>query len=82
MSRSTLNRRTRELTGMSTNQFIQELRLQRAREILESERTVSLKVVAEAVGLRSPHYLSRLYRERFGKSPVGARGDLILRKSR
>lgn len=76
MSRSTLNRRTRELTGLSANQFIQELRLQRARELLESEqgKSKSLKAVAEAVGLRSPHYLSRMYRKRFGKLPVGRTG--------
>ena len=68
ISRTTLYRLVRERTGLSANQLIQELRLLQARELLETGQYRTLRQVAEAVGFRSPDYLSRLYRARFGKS--------------
>ena len=70
ISRKTLYRQIRLRAGLSANQFIQELRLLQARELIESGQYRNLRLVAEAVGLRSAGYLSRLYRERFGKSPA------------
>lgn len=70
VSRKTLYRQIRLRAGLSANQFIQELRLLQARELIESGQYRNLRLVAEAVGLRSADYLSRLYRERFGKSPA------------
>jgi len=70
ISRKTLYRQVRLRTGLSANQFIQELRLLQARELIESGQYRNLRLVAEAVGLRSADYLSRRYRERFGKSPA------------
>lgn len=69
VGRKTLYRLVRERTGLSANQLIQELRLLQAREMLETGQVRTLRQVAEAVGLRSPDYLSRLYRARFGKPP-------------
>ncbi|HRK82249.1 MAG TPA: ATP-binding protein [Saprospiraceae bacterium] len=70
ISRKTLYRQIRIRAGLSANQFIQELRLLQARELIDSGQYQTLRQVAEAVGLRSGDYLSRLYRERFGKSPA------------
>jgi signal transduction histidine kinase/DNA-binding response OmpR family regulator len=70
ISRKTLYRQIRLRAGLSANQFIQELRLLQARELIESGQYRNLRLVAESVGLRSADYLSRLYRERFGKSPA------------
>lgn len=70
ISRRTLYRQIRLRTGLSANQIIQELRLLQARELIETGQYRNLRLVAEAVGLRSANYLSRLYRERFGKSPA------------
>jgi len=70
ISRKTLYRQIRLRAGLSANQFIQELRLLQARELIESGQYRNLRLVAEAVGLRSADYLSRRYRERFGKSPA------------
>jgi len=69
-SRTVLYRLIREKTGLSANQIIQEMRLVQARELLESREFRTLGQLAEAVGLRSSDYLSRLYRARFGKSPA------------
>lgn len=70
VSPKTLYRKVRELTGLSTNQFIQEIRLLEARALLEAKQVRTLRELADAVGFRSGDYLSRLYRERFGKSPA------------
>ncbi len=70
VSRKTLYRLVRKHTGLSANQFIQELRLLQARELLETGQFRTLRRVAEAVGFRSSDYFSRLYRTRFGKSPA------------
>lgn len=67
IGRKTLYRLVREKTGLSANQLIQELRLLQARELLETGQCRTMRQVAEAVGFRSPDYLSRLYRARFGK---------------
>lgn len=70
MSPKTLYRKVRELTGLSPNQLVQEIRLLEARALLEAKQVRTLRELAHAVGFRSGDYLSRLYRERFGKSPA------------
>lgn len=70
ISRKTLYRKIRAQAGISANQFVQEIRLLQARELIESGQCRTLREVAQKVGLRSADYLSRLYRERFGKSPA------------
>ncbi len=70
MSRSMLYRSLQKETGLSVNQYIQEARLQRARTLLEAGKVANLSELAAAVGFRTGDYLSRLYRERFGKSPA------------
>lgn len=70
VSRTTLYRLMHEKAKMSPNQFIQEQRLLRACQLLESGQHDHLRQVADAVGFRSADYFSRLYRARFGTSPA------------
>ncbi|MEZ4939687.1 MAG: helix-turn-helix domain-containing protein [Saprospiraceae bacterium] len=69
-SRKSLYREIREYSGMSANQYIQDVRLLVAREKIESGEVENLSALARSVGFRTANYLSRLYRERFGESPV------------
>lgn len=69
MGRTSFYRRVRSVTGISANEYIRELRLQAARELLESGQASDLKTLCEQVGMRSGHYFSKLYEERFGQSP-------------
>lgn len=69
VSRKTLYRKVRGYAGLSANQFIQEIRLLHTRNLIERGEYRTLREIAQAVGLRSADYLSRLYRERFGKPP-------------
>ena len=68
MSRSNLFRKLKALTGKSTTVFIRTLRLEKAKELLETtERTVS--EIAFEVGFNSLKYFSRVFQEEFGKPP-------------
>ena len=68
ISRSGLNRRLQRLLGKNINQFIREVRLQRALEILKSE-SVTVSEVAYRVGFSTPEYFNTCFHEFFGYSP-------------
>ncbi len=69
MSRMHLNRRLRTLTGKSTHQLIQEMRLESAREVLVTEQ-LPVAAVAERVGFKSISQFTRAFRLRFGAPPA------------
>jgi transcriptional regulator GlxA family with amidase domain len=48
--------------------FLEEVRLTRARELLGSTE-LSIQRIASEVGFRDPHYFGRVFRQRVGKSP-------------
>ncbi|MEO1627152.1 MAG: two-component regulator propeller domain-containing protein [Bacteroidota bacterium] len=68
-SRSAFYEKVKELTQMTPNQYLQEARLQKARNLLEQRQCETVKEVALSVGIRKPSYFSKLYKERFGKLP-------------
>ncbi|MGA0557829.1 ATP-binding protein [Larkinella sp. VNQ87] len=65
-----LYRRLKKATGFSPNQFMQEIRLQTAREWLENQRFATVKEACYAVGFQDAVYFSRLFLHRFGRYPV------------
>ncbi len=67
-----LNRILKKETGLTTVQFILEIRLQQARKYLISGQYYSVKEVGHAVGLTNKSYFSRKYTERFGSPPSSA----------
>ncbi|WP_109830810.1 ATP-binding response regulator [Reichenbachiella versicolor] len=69
MSQSTLSRLIKSETGLSTNNFIKEVRLRVARKYIETGKYKTLKELSNAVGYNKPDYFSRLYEERFGVKP-------------
>ncbi|MEZ5039624.1 MAG: response regulator [Saprospiraceae bacterium] len=69
ISRRHLSRKVKSLTGLTVNQYIQEIRLQEARHLLESEAITSVKAVAYRLGMKDVKYFSKLYIQRFGKRP-------------
>ena len=69
MSRSSLYRKMKSLTGKSTGEFIQSIRMKYAAGLLANEnKTVS--EVAYAVGFTDPYYFSRAFKQVFGASPA------------
>ncbi|MEM7380379.1 MAG: ATP-binding protein, partial [Bacteroidota bacterium] len=69
MSRRQLQRRIKELTGLSPRQYIQEARMLEARQLLENRRKSSIKAVSFSVGIRDIKYFSQQFKKRFGKLP-------------
>lgn len=64
-----LRRKLKSLTGLSTSQYIQEIRLQKARHLFERRAFNSISEVAYAVGFNTPGYLTKIFTKRFGKHP-------------
>jgi signal transduction histidine kinase/DNA-binding response OmpR family regulator len=73
MSESTLLRQLKRLTGLSPVQYLQEIRLNHARSLLENGTDVSINTLASQVGYKDVRSFSRSFKNRFGKSP----GDFL-----
>ncbi|MFK8009410.1 MAG: helix-turn-helix domain-containing protein [Saprospiraceae bacterium] len=69
ISRSIFYEKVKSLTQMTPNQYIQELRLNKAKEMLEVGNVKTVKEVAFSIGMKRPSYFSKLYKERFGILP-------------
>jgi len=69
ISKSTLYRKIKSLSGLNPNQFINEIKLQQARSLVELKQCKSLKQLSFAVGFTKPSYFSGLYEKRFGSKP-------------
>ena len=64
-----LGRLLKKYTGMSTVNFILEVRLQKAREVLERRLSATVLEAQLDVGISSTSYFTRKFTERFGKNP-------------
>lgn len=68
MSSSTLYRKVKALTGISTNEFIRKIKMKNAeRLLLEGKYTIS--EISFMVGMNSPVYFRTCFKEEFGVSP-------------
>ena len=72
LSESQLFRKIKALTGRSTAVYIRSIRLQKAKELLESSR-FTVSEVAFQVGFNSPSYFSRVFSKEFGIPPKSLR---------
>lgn len=68
MSRSQVYRKIKALTGHSPSVFVRTLRLERAKELLQST-DMNVTEVAYEVGFSSPAYFSDVFLEAFGVRP-------------
>lgn len=69
MSESTLLRQLKRLTGLTPGQYLQEVRLDAARRLLENRSNTSVARLAARVGYGDARSFSRSFKKRFGKSP-------------
>lgn len=69
MSRTQLFRKVKKLTGLTVNQYLQEMRFQKARRLLETKAQHSVKSVALTVGFKHIKNFSQRFKERFGRLP-------------
>ncbi|MCV9386420.1 helix-turn-helix domain-containing protein [Reichenbachiella ulvae] len=68
MSRSNLLRKVKKSTGQSASQYIRQVRLERAMELLRAG-DLNVSEVAFQVGFGSSSYFIRCFKEQFGYSP-------------
>lgn len=70
ISRRQMHRRVKKITGLTPNNYFREIRLQVARELLESGKVRTVSEAAAAVGFDTAKYFSTIYAQRFGKRPI------------
>ena len=68
VSRIQLYRKLHQLTGKNISQYIREIRLERAREMLK-EDVASVSEIAYRVGFSSPTYFNKCFRDHYGYPP-------------
>lgn len=71
--RSVFYKKVKQLTGMTPNAYIQEVRMAQARYLLETGAFATVKEVARAVGVKDVKYFSEQFRKRYGKLPSAYR---------
>ena len=69
-----LTRKLKKIIGLTGGQYLQEVRLNYARELLETGNFTT-KELSQKVGFSSPDYFARLYRDRFGHTPSQQRAS-------
>ena len=67
IGRTLLHLKLRKLTGLSTTEFINKIKLEEATKMLQNDLNIS--EIAYATGFNSPNYFSRCFRRFYGKSP-------------
>lgn len=70
LSERQLRRKLKQCTGLSPNQYLREIKLQKAFRLLEDRTYSTVSEVCYAVGLSTPKYFTKIFVERFGKLPT------------
>ena len=68
ISRSSLNRKMRDILHTTANNYIRDIRIAKAEELL---RTSSLQIneICYKVGFQTPSYFIKCFRKKYGQSP-------------
>lgn len=69
VSKSQLYRKITSITGRSPNYFLRDIRLEKARILLQ-QKEGNISEVAYRVGFNSPGYFTRVFKERYGTLPT------------
>lgn len=69
MSRSSLHRKIKALTDLSSLDFIRVIRLKRAAELLQ-EGELRINEICDRVGFQSPSYFAKVFQKQFGVTPT------------
>lgn len=78
LTEKTLYRKIKEYTQQTPQQYLQEIRLQKAHRALEDNQYNTTKEIAYVLGYSNPSYFANLFKKRFGYSPKA----LILKRKK
>ncbi len=67
ISERQLFRRIKDITGLTPNKYIRAIRLQIAREAIESGRYRTISEISYVAGFETPAYFSKLFKEHYGR---------------
>lgn len=76
LSRTGLHGKVKALTGLSASNYINKIRMQQAKFLIESE-DLNISEIAYKVGITNLSYFSRLFRKEFGMSPTAYKEHLV-----
>ncbi|HEK19491.1 MAG TPA: AraC family transcriptional regulator, partial [Bacteroidetes bacterium] len=62
-----LNRRIKQITGLTPNKYVRTIRLQIAREAIESGKYRTVAEISYLAGFETPAYFSKLFKEHYGR---------------
>jgi signal transduction histidine kinase/ligand-binding sensor domain-containing protein/DNA-binding NarL/FixJ family response regulator len=69
ISKSTLFRKLKSMTGMSYSSFVRNIRLKVSCQIMREKRNIRVSELAFAVGFNDPKYFSICFKKEFGMQP-------------
>ena len=69
VSRSVFFKKLKSLTGLAPVEFIKEMRVKRAANLIESGE-FNMTQIAYMVGINDPRYFSKCFKQRFGMTPT------------
>jgi AraC-like DNA-binding protein len=69
LSRSQLYRKIKSLTGVSVNEFIRNVRLEKAKSLID-EGDDNINEVSYKVGFTSPSYFTKCFKTKYGHVPT------------
>ena len=69
LSRSQLYRKIKTLTGVSVNEFIRNVRLEKAKQLIEKGNN-NINEISYKVGFTSPSYFAKCYKIKYGHLPT------------
>lgn len=64
-----LFRKIEKFTNLTPNKYIRNIKLYKAKELLENYTFSTVSEIANAVGLKDPYYFSSIFKKEFGKKP-------------
>lgn len=69
ISRVQLYRKTKAVLGITISDYIQNIRLNKSKELLLANNNLSIADIAYSVGFSSPNYFSTAFKGKFNKKP-------------
>mgnify|MGYP002681155705 FL=1 len=69
ISRAQLHRKMKEIAGVSTGEFIRNIRLEQAARLIE-EGKINITQVAYSVGFNNQTHFSTVFKKHFGTTPT------------
>lgn len=70
ISRTTLHKKLKSLTGLNATAFIRNIRLKAACKIMDENKNIRISELAYMVGFNDPKYFSSCFKKEFGIQPT------------